>query len=71
MFLLPGGLAEAGRLLPFWSMIGLPAEIAAGVLTDQQIITGYGTQAAWLVVLVPTAVLVWRRGLRVFTAVGA
>lgn len=71
MFLLPVGLADVGRLLPFWSMLGLPSEIAAGVLTHQQIVAGYAVQAIWLVVLVPVAMLVWRRGLRTFTAVGA
>lgn len=70
MFLLPAGLADVGRVMPFWSMLGLPAEIATGTLTGQQILTAYTIQAGWLVVFIPAAVLVWRRGLHAFTAVG-
>ncbi|GAB3744216.1 ABC-2 family transporter protein [Microlunatus parietis] len=71
LFLLPGPIAEAGRWLPFWSMLGLPGEIAAGVLTGPQLVAGYAVQAGWLLVLIVVTALVWRRGLRVFTAVGA
>jgi ABC-2 type transport system permease protein len=71
MFLLPSGLADLGRLLPFWPMLGMPGEIAAGALTGTQIATGYGHQLAWLIIFAVLVALVWRRGLRRFTAVGA
>ncbi|MFI5709866.1 ABC-2 family transporter protein [Kribbella sp. NPDC051620] len=67
---LPGSLQEAGRLLPFWSMLGAPAEIAAGNLSTSGAVATYGVQAAWLVVLTALAAVVWRLGVRRFTAVG-
>lgn len=67
---LPGSLQEVGRLLPFWSMLGAPAEIAAGNLPASGVVAAYGVQAAWLAVLTTLAVVVWRSGVRRFTAVG-
>jgi len=71
IFLLPSGLADLGRLLPFWPMLGMPGEIAAGVLTGTQIAAGYVYQLAWLIIFGGLVALVWHRGLRRFTAVGA
>jgi ABC-2 type transport system permease protein len=67
---LPQYLQETGRLLPFWSMLGAPAEIAAGNLTGSGLAVAYGVQAGWLVVLTALAAFVWRVGVRRFTAVG-
>lgn len=71
MFLLPSDLADLGRLLPFWPMLGMPGEIAAGVLNPHEIVLGYGYQLAWLIIFGGLLALVWRGGLRRFTAVGA
>lgn len=71
LFLLPNQLAHLGRLLPFWPMLGMPGEIVAGVLSRTQIVIGYGYQLAWLTILGSLVAVVWRRGLRRFTAVGA
>jgi len=71
LFLLPPGIAEVARWLPFWPMLGLPGEIAAGVLTGPQIWSGYAGQLVWLLILIGLTAATWRRGLRVFTAVGA
>lgn len=71
LFLLTPELADVGRLLPFWPMLGLPAEIAAGVVTGRQIVFGCLIQLLWLVILIPIAVRMWSHGLRVFTAVGS
>jgi ABC-2 type transport system permease protein len=64
---LPGQLQDVGRLLPFWSMLGAPAEIAAG---RSAAASAYAVQACWLIVLITLAVLVWRLGVRRFTAIG-
>jgi len=71
LFLLPSGLSDIGRLLPMWSMLGLPAEIAAGAVSANDLVVAFALQCAWLVLLTGAVVAVWRRGLRVFTAVGA
>lgn len=70
MFLLPTRIGTVGRLLPFWPMLGMPAEIAAGALTPADLALAYTVQLAWLILAGAIAVVVWRRGLRVFTAVG-
>lgn len=64
---LPEQFQEVGRLLPFWSMLGAPAEIAAGRSAPA---TTYAVQVGWLVVLTTLAVFVWRIGVRRFTAIG-
>lgn len=71
VFLLPGPWAHLARLLPFWSMLGMPAEVAAGSLTVSQIADGYLTQSVWLVIAAGIAWLAWRAGLRRYSAVGA
>jgi ABC-2 type transport system permease protein len=67
---LPQPLREAGQLLPFWSMLGAPAEIAAGTLSGSELAAAYGVQVGWLVVLTVVSMSVWRLGVRRFTAVG-
>lgn len=67
---LPQPLQEIGRLLPFWSMLGAPAEIAAGNLDGPELAAAYGVQAAWLLTLTALAAVVWRLGVRRFTAIG-
>lgn len=65
---LPEPFRAVGSVLPFWSMLGAPAEIAAGNVED--VLEVYAVQAAWFVVAVLVAVLVWRRAVRRFTAFG-
>lgn len=49
----------------------LPAEIAAGILTPDQVRLAYVVQGGWITIFIAIAVLVWKRGVRTFTAVGA
>jgi ABC-2 type transport system permease protein len=68
--LLPGPVGELGRALPFWSMLGAPAEIASGAVSSDSLPRVLGGQTAWLAVLLAALALMWRRGVRRFTAVG-
>jgi ABC-2 type transport system permease protein len=69
--LLPGPLAVISYALPFGYMLGLPAEILRGGPTlDQALLILLG-QAAWLAASCLGYVVVWRKGLRQFSAVGA
>jgi ABC-2 type transport system permease protein len=68
--LLPEAVRPLAAALPFRAMHGFPAEIAAGTLGSDALVVGYAWQALWLVVFVLGAWLVWRRGIRRFTAVG-
>jgi ABC-2 type transport system permease protein len=65
---LPEPFRSVGSVLPFWSMLGAPAEVAAGNVED--VLEVYAVQAGWLAVSVLVAVLVWRRAVRRFTAFG-
>ena len=67
---LPQAFRDAGQILPFWSMLGAPAEIAAGNLRRSELLTAYGLQVGWLIVLTALAAFVWRSGVRRFTAFG-
>lgn len=68
--LLPPGVAELARHLPFYASLGAPVDLltdgatgpAAGILLEQ---------AAWVVVLGGLAAAVWRAGIRRYGAVGA
>lgn len=69
---LPEALREVGQVLPFYSMFGLPADIAAGRVHGlAPLLTGLAYQAGWIAVLITTAVLLWRAGIRRYTVVGA
>ena len=69
--LLPHPIQVAAAILPFRWMIGFPVELLLGRLTLAQALTGLGAQAAWLVVSLVLVRVVWRAGVRVYSAVGA
>lgn len=66
----PGTFQAFGEFLPFRAMLGLPAEIATASLDREQVLIGYAWQIVWLAAFTAVAVIVWRRGVRRFTAVG-
>ncbi len=68
--LLPERIRPYGEALPFRAMLGFPAEIASGSLSDAQVIQGYGWQLLWLLVFVPVVMAVWSSGVRRYTALG-
>jgi ABC-2 type transport system permease protein len=69
--LLPGPLAALGYALPFGYMLWAPSEILRGGVTFDQAGLMLAAQLAWLVVSWLAFVVVWRLGLRQFSAVGA
>jgi ABC-type uncharacterized transport system permease subunit len=69
--LLPDQWRALGELLPFRAMLGFPAEIASGLLSHEAILRGYAVQAVWLLLMGGAVYLLWLRGVRRFTAVGA
>ncbi len=68
--LFPASLRPLGEALPFRAMLGFPAEIAAGSLNGSQILQGYSWQCGWIGVFAFAAMLIWRSGVRRYTAVG-
>lgn len=69
--LLPDPWQSISQMLPFRSMLGFPAEVAAGVLSPVDAAAGYAIAALWTAVLSCCAVGTWRLGVRRYTTVGA
>jgi len=69
--LLPPPVQVAASLLPFRWMIGFPVELLLGRLTPLEALAGFGAQAVWILLSLAVVRLVWRLGLRVYSAVGA
>jgi ABC-type uncharacterized transport system permease subunit len=67
---LPEPVRSIAEALPFRAMLGFPAELATGSLSWAQGVQGYAWQVGWIVVFGVLAMLVWRAGVRRFTAVG-
>jgi ABC-2 type transport system permease protein len=68
--LLPPFWATVAHALPFYSMLGLPADVAAGEPASAAL-AGAAVQVAWLAIMALAATALWRRGLRRYTAVGS
>jgi ABC-2 type transport system permease protein len=68
--LLPGALRALANVLPFRYMLGFPVEVLTGRLSPAEVGRGFALQAAWLVVAVTLYGMLWRRGVRRYSAVG-
>lgn len=68
--LMPERFQAVAEILPFRAMLGLPGEIATGSIDRDAILFGYIWQIVWLAAFTTVAVIVWRRGVRHFSAVG-
>jgi ABC-2 type transport system permease protein len=69
--LLPGAVQVLADVLPFRWMVAFPVELLLGQLTPEETLAGFGIQLGWLAVHAGAAALVWRAGLRRYSAVGA
>jgi ABC-2 type transport system permease protein len=69
--LFPHWLQIVADILPFQWMLGFPVELVLGQLTPAQALEGLAAQAIWLVISLVLVRLVWRAGVRVYSAVGA
>jgi ABC-2 type transport system permease protein len=68
---LPDTWRGIGQLLPYYGMLGLPADVAAGRVHGlARVLTAMAYQSGWIVVLITAAVLLWRAGIRRYTVVG-
>jgi ABC-2 type transport system permease protein len=68
--LLPGPIQAAAVLLPFRYMVGFPVEVLVGQLTAAELALGFTLQIGWLLVALALYQLIWRRGVRRYSAVG-
>jgi ABC-2 type transport system permease protein len=69
--LLPKPLAAISYALPFYYVLGGPAEILRGGVTIERGLTVIGLQIVWLTIAFAIFQVVWSRGLRHYAAVGA
>jgi len=69
--LLPYPIQVAAAILPFRWTIGFPVELLLGRLTFTQAWTGLAAQTAWLAVSLVLLRIIWRAGVRIYSAVGA
>lgn len=69
--LLPGALGAAAYFSPFWAMGAFPVELALGRLSPDRILMGFGLQVVWLAAAVLVLRLLWKAGVRQYSAVGA
>lgn len=69
--LLPGALQTVAYVLPFGYMLGVPADILRGGPTFAEALPMVAGQVVWLAIAVVLFRLVWRAGLREYSAVGA
>jgi ABC-2 type transport system permease protein len=67
--LFPPALQTAAALLPFRWMISFPVELVLGNLTPEQTATGFAAQLTWIAIGLLLLRLVWRAGVRVYSAV--
>jgi ABC-2 type transport system permease protein len=68
--LLPGLLRPVAESLPFRYMVGFPVEVLLGKLNPAQLGMGFAVQLGWLLALLAIHRLVWRRGIKRYTAIG-
>jgi ABC-2 type transport system permease protein len=68
--LLPGMIKKVAILLPFRYMLGFPVEIITGQLASSEILAGFGLQVGWLAVAFMIYMIMWKAGLKRYSAVG-
>ena len=69
--LFPRWLQITADVLPFRWMLGFPVELVLGRLTPTQVLIGLAAQAAWVIISLVIIRVIWRAGVRVYSAVGA
>jgi ABC-2 type transport system permease protein len=69
--LFPPVLQTVANVMPFRWMLGFPVELILGRLTPTQALIGLGAQALWIGLAFILMRIVWRAGIRLYSAVGA
>lgn len=65
-----GPVANVARWLPFRFMLSAPVELITRTQHRDDLVRLLGGQAAWAVITLAAALVLWRRGVRRFEAVG-
>lgn len=70
MALLPDWAQQVASFLPFQWCFGFPIEALVGQLSPQQLLGGLAMQLLWIIIGIVGVQVVWRVGVRRFSAVG-
>ncbi|WP_129631147.1 ABC transporter permease [Candidatus Oscillochloris fontis] len=70
MALLPSWAQHLARYMPFQWTFGFPIEALVGQLTPAQLLMGLAMQILWIGIGLAGVGVIWRQGMRAFTAVG-
>ena len=70
MSLMPEWVQRVARYLPFQWALYFPIESLVGRLPPAQLLAGLGMQVLWIVLGIAAVKVVWRLGIRRYTAVG-
>jgi ABC-2 type transport system permease protein len=65
----PPAVRAWAQWTPFPYLIDFPARVLAGQPVD--LLAGFGAQLAWIALLLPLVLLLWRAGVRRYSAMGA
>ena len=68
--LLPGLMQTIAHVLPFYYMVGFPVDVLTGQIDPANLLTSFIIQAAWLIAAIVIYRLVWRSGLKRYSAIG-
>ena len=69
--LMPKLIQEIAQYLPFQLLIYFPIQLILGNLSQAQIIRGFASGVIWLSIAMVLFTLVWRNGIKRYSAVGA
>jgi ABC-2 type transport system permease protein len=69
--LMPRLIQDIAQYLPFQLLIYFPIQLILGKLSQAQIIQGFVSGSIWLIVAITAFTLIWRNGVKRFSAVGA
>lgn len=68
---LPGPAKVVAEILPFRWILSFPVELAIGRVSVNEALVGVASQALWLAASIVALRVVWSRGIRRYSAVGA
>jgi ABC-2 type transport system permease protein len=69
--LLPDWMMAVANLLPFRWSFGFPIEVLLGRLSRGDIVIGFAAQYLWFVIGLGALHVLWRSGVKRYSAVGA
>jgi ABC-2 type transport system permease protein len=68
--LLPNAMQTAAKILPFRYMVAFPVEVLTGQLSAPDLLTGFAAQIGWLLFAFALYAVLWRTGVRRYSAIG-